>query len=818
VALLIGCNSSPTRPEDTFSTPTPSISANPPQSIEEFNDRVLERSQAYAAENGIEQLWDFVDAEKVIDFYGVSDDGSKVLYEETAYAPNGEKVPSGKFVFTDLTTGTQTTLNDSEEAYFYTASVSPDGKWVTAATFSPSSRLVVFDTQSLSSTPRSVSLDEETSPRVGRMLWHPRSSRVAFTKHNTNAPAGADIATLSFNNAIAIQSSNDLKLTTVYEDVNPEVVMDWEEEAVKLDSENAFTNAIQLQSWRRRNCFDNVLPGLPRAGNSLRMKLPFESGRTRVSQDYCGTSSHGGHPTLFNGWGRIALDFTAQPANTSISNLNDPVLAVASGTVSYVQDYNSSRCDSALNYVAIEHANGYVSYYLHLNGGIPVSEGQRVSMGDPIGEVGCTGDSMPHLHFHMFQNGNRAIPEPIDGRSNLHLPLNDESPSAYLWVTSTNQSAGPAPRLEGLHIRVGSGSFTNYSRNMEIARRTPIEIEATITNPNQSSSTNYYYVVALRDGDYVYPIWDNNRLRGRYFLRAGQEDSRIEVGDKDEITSRAGSGYALALYYGDSPDLSNFPNGFTQFDADKSIRIVEPSSGVAEVTGVGRVLSASDGSRISDVTVELFRDRGASRPIATTRTLSNGIFVFRNVPADDYHIVLSKRGFETLRTIRSFNNPTNDLGNFELTPLSGGGSGGTNDLPEPVVTLPPPRNYGRDDRHVIILFRDTADPFIRAPYYQVYWSSSRNFSDASVLGGSSRYFEGRYIGVVQRLSSFYRGTTLCYWATAHERPSRSPRSRLIGPECTSFPVPSRRSRSLDGGSDELILPDNLELFEFDISE
>jgi hypothetical protein len=688
---------------------------------------VLERSQAYAAENGIEQLWDFVDAEKVIDFYGVSDDGSKVLYEETAYAPNGEKVPSGKFVFTDLATGTQTSLNNLEETTFYTASVSPDGKWITAATFSPSSRLLVFDTQSLSSTPRSVNFDEATSPQVGRMLWHPESTRIALTKHNTGAMASMDVATLSFGADITTQSYNDLELTTVYEGVDSNVVMNWAGDVLMLNrNDGSPSNLIQTQSFGNgRTACLNSISSLPKAGNSLRIKLPFERGQTMVSQDYCGTFSHG---AVNGGNWATALDFTANTANTSISNFGDPVLAVASGTVERVVSFYSdapncsSNNSSAMNLVEVRHASGYSSHYWHLSGpgNIPVSRGQTVSMGTPLGEVGCSGFVRgAHLHFHMTRYGGKAIPEPIDGYTNLQNRVSQP-------IYSTNQSnASLAPRLENLHIRVGSGSWTDYRdlRNREIPRSTPIDIDATVTNPH-GSSISYYYVVALRQPNgTVSPIWDDGRnLPGRYILRAFQTNRRIEVGNKDQIKSSAGSGYALALYYGDSPDLSNFPNGFTQFDTDKPIRIVEPTSG------------------------------------------------------------------------------------------GGSGSGGTTTLPNSIVRLFTPGQYGYSSDYVILFFRP---PSTQAPFYRVYWNLNRTFDSNRVV---NTYFEGRYSGVALRLSDFFIGREVCFWTSAHATQSPTPRSNIAGPECTRFPMPSGRSRSLDGGNDELILPDNLELFELDVGE
>ena len=54
------------------------------------------------------------------------------------------------------------------------------------------------------------------------------------------------------------------------------------------------------------------------------------------------------------------------------------------------------------NYVEIDHGNGYKTLYAHMSA-ISVTQGQAVSQGDKIGEVGSTGNSTGnHCHFEMF--------------------------------------------------------------------------------------------------------------------------------------------------------------------------------------------------------------------------------------------------------------------------------------------------------------------------------------------------------------------------------------------------------------------------------
>jgi murein DD-endopeptidase MepM/ murein hydrolase activator NlpD len=65
------------------------------------------------------------------------------------------------------------------------------------------------------------------------------------------------------------------------------------------------------------------------------------------------------------------------------------------------------------NTIAIRHANGFETRYLHLSR-ILVKRGQRVSQGDIIGHVGATGDATgPHLDFRVFVNGKAVDPTKV---------------------------------------------------------------------------------------------------------------------------------------------------------------------------------------------------------------------------------------------------------------------------------------------------------------------------------------------------------------------------------------------------------------------
>ena len=88
------------------------------------------------------------------------------------------------------------------------------------------------------------------------------------------------------------------------------------------------------------------------------------------------------------------------------SNQGTSVYACDSGTVVLAQWYGGYG-----NCIMIDHGNGYKTLYGHLSV-ISVSDGQVVSQGDTIGQVGSTGNSTgPHLHLEVYKDGSRIDPE-----------------------------------------------------------------------------------------------------------------------------------------------------------------------------------------------------------------------------------------------------------------------------------------------------------------------------------------------------------------------------------------------------------------------
>lgn len=108
---------------------------------------------------------------------------------------------------------------------------------------------------------------------------------------------------------------------------------------------------------------------------------------------YVGAGGYTYNPPVHNG-----LDYSG--------SAGDSIYAVDSGVVVYSgwSDYGYG------NLIVIDHGNGWVSAYAHLND-VYVYCGQSVFQGATIGPMGSTGNSTgPHLHFELSFNGGKVNP------------------------------------------------------------------------------------------------------------------------------------------------------------------------------------------------------------------------------------------------------------------------------------------------------------------------------------------------------------------------------------------------------------------------
>ena len=108
------------------------------------------------------------------------------------------------------------------------------------------------------------------------------------------------------------------------------------------------------------------------------------------------------------------------------------VLASADGEVVYMRnDVPENVPGQAMaavpggNAIVIRHAENSYTYYAHMRpSGMKVGIGDMVLEGDPIGEVGNSGDSVePHLHFHAMSGPDSGLGPGIPARLKTGFPM-----------------------------------------------------------------------------------------------------------------------------------------------------------------------------------------------------------------------------------------------------------------------------------------------------------------------------------------------------------------------------------------------------------
>ena len=160
------------------------------------------------------------------------------------------------------------------------------------------------------------------------------------------------------------------------------------------EAETALPSAVTAFLERQAAFSDYALPDNADYGY---VPLPFE---------YCspvaGNSSSGFgfrvHPILNTVRFHFGTDFAA--------GSGESIVAFADGTVCF-----AGNDDSFGRHLKIDHGNGWVSHYCHCSR-LLVSEGQKVSMGEPVALVGATGLATgPHLHFELSRDGVFLNPE-----------------------------------------------------------------------------------------------------------------------------------------------------------------------------------------------------------------------------------------------------------------------------------------------------------------------------------------------------------------------------------------------------------------------
>jgi hypothetical protein len=171
----------------------------------------------------------------------------------------------------------------------------------------------------------------------------------------------------------------------------------------------------------------------------------------------CGVLTYDGHR---------GTDFQVRDLKRMASGVH--VVAAAPGIVRAARDqmpdsgkkgYEAAQeTDRALgNAVVVEHGGGWSTFYGHLRqGSVQVRPGDRVETGQPLGEIGLSGNTeFPHVHFEVRREG--AVIDPFTGagpgtacgdtsRSLWEATARARLPYTPTGVVCTGWSASPPDR------------------------------------------------------------------------------------------------------------------------------------------------------------------------------------------------------------------------------------------------------------------------------------------------------------------------------------------------------------------------------------
>ncbi len=187
-----------------------------------------------------------------------------------------------------------------------------------------------------------------------------------------------------------------------------------EEATAKLNAANAKTESLLNQVNNINQDTQTMLDDVSKKEEEVSKKIEELENAYDEAQDkenlrwvlpmrYLSVSSYYGnrtHPVSGEKSFHTGIDL-AGPEGT-------PIVASRSGTVT-----KAEYQDAAGNYVAIDHYDGYESYYLHMKKSI-VEVGQFVIAGQVIGYCGETGTATgPHLHFEVYKDGRRVNPSKL---------------------------------------------------------------------------------------------------------------------------------------------------------------------------------------------------------------------------------------------------------------------------------------------------------------------------------------------------------------------------------------------------------------------
>jgi murein DD-endopeptidase MepM/ murein hydrolase activator NlpD len=174
--------------------------------------------------------------------------------------------------------------------------------------------------------------------------------------------------------------------------------------SIKRTAVSHNTEIARYSIRKRDKVFLLSVPSIQPVENSANTKLVSGFG-VRINPFHKGNYNHPG------------VDFTSARG----------AAVVATGTGRVVKAVKGSVLQAGYgNYVDIEHGNGLITRYAHLDD-VTVRTGQKVDKGFIIGTVGMSGGSVaPHVHYEIIRKGEQVDPVPymLEGlTSTQHIEL-----------------------------------------------------------------------------------------------------------------------------------------------------------------------------------------------------------------------------------------------------------------------------------------------------------------------------------------------------------------------------------------------------------
>jgi len=170
-----------------------------------------------------------------------------------------------------------------------------------------------------------------------------------------------------------------------------------------------------------------------------------------------------------NGYTEFIRTYPHNGQDISWSGIDGTTIrAMMDGTV--IEKVNTSSKNGYGSYVKIDHGNGLITLYAHMQYNSPnVCKNQKVSAGTALGKVGNTGMSEgPHLHITVLENGVAKDPVPyLETASTYNPPSNtykvidgpltiraDSSTTSTSYGTIANGTSISISKIE-----IGNGTY-----------------------------------------------------------------------------------------------------------------------------------------------------------------------------------------------------------------------------------------------------------------------------------------------------------------------------------------------------------------------